>query len=218
MTVDWSQVDSVLLDMDGTLLDLHFDNYFWLQYVPMRYGEKHGISRDEAWQILQPMFDEGRGTLAWYCVDTWTDRLGMDVEQLKHDIADKIAIRPHSIAFLKALGQAGKQRILLTNAHHKALELKIAHTGLDDHLEHFETTHDFDAAKEQAHFWPAFSEKLNLDLSRCLFLDDTLSVLQAAKDAGVGQVVMMRQPDSTQAVRDSEGFPGIVHFDEIMPL
>ena len=28
-TVDWTEVDHVLLDMDGTLLDLAFDNDFW---------------------------------------------------------------------------------------------------------------------------------------------------------------------------------------------
>ena len=27
-------VDLVLLDMDGTLLDLHYDSHFWLDYVP----------------------------------------------------------------------------------------------------------------------------------------------------------------------------------------
>ncbi|MDH3916294.1 MAG: haloacid dehalogenase, partial [Chromatiales bacterium] len=35
---DWSTVDTVLLDMDGTLLDLRFDNYFWQELVPSRYG------------------------------------------------------------------------------------------------------------------------------------------------------------------------------------
>src|SRR5688572_6670841 len=34
--IDWNAVDTVLLDMDGTLLDLHFDNYFWLTHLPKR--------------------------------------------------------------------------------------------------------------------------------------------------------------------------------------
>ena len=25
--INWQQIDTVFLDMDGTLLDLHFDNY-----------------------------------------------------------------------------------------------------------------------------------------------------------------------------------------------
>ena len=27
--IDWTQLDTILLDMDGTLLDLEFDNHFW---------------------------------------------------------------------------------------------------------------------------------------------------------------------------------------------
>ena len=31
---DWSRIDHVLLDLDGTLLDLDFDNHFWQTLVP----------------------------------------------------------------------------------------------------------------------------------------------------------------------------------------
>ena len=29
--IDWQSIDDVLLDMDGTLLDLHYDATFWLK-------------------------------------------------------------------------------------------------------------------------------------------------------------------------------------------
>ncbi|HBT55971.1 MAG TPA: haloacid dehalogenase, partial [Pseudomonas sp.] len=32
--LNWNAIDTVLLDMDGTLLDLHFDNHFWLEHMP----------------------------------------------------------------------------------------------------------------------------------------------------------------------------------------
>ena len=32
--IAWQEVDTVLLDMDGTRLDLAFDNYFWQTLVP----------------------------------------------------------------------------------------------------------------------------------------------------------------------------------------
>ncbi|MCP4043692.1 MAG: haloacid dehalogenase, partial [Gammaproteobacteria bacterium] len=34
--INWNSIHTVLLDMDGTLLDLHFDNQFWLEHVPLR--------------------------------------------------------------------------------------------------------------------------------------------------------------------------------------
>lgn len=44
INIAWQDVDTVLLDMDGTLLDLAFDNYFWQKLVPETYGAKQGIS------------------------------------------------------------------------------------------------------------------------------------------------------------------------------
>ncbi len=35
--IDWDNIDTVLLDMDGTLLDLGFDNWFWQPHVPEQY-------------------------------------------------------------------------------------------------------------------------------------------------------------------------------------
>ena len=39
----WPEIHTVLLDMDGTLLDLRFDNHFWRELVPERYAERHGL-------------------------------------------------------------------------------------------------------------------------------------------------------------------------------
>ena len=52
--LDWNNISTVLLDMDGTLLDLHFDNYFWQHHVPVRYAEKHKLELDDARNFLFP--------------------------------------------------------------------------------------------------------------------------------------------------------------------
>ena len=58
--VDWKAVDTVLLDMDGTLLDLRFDNWFWLTLVPSRYAAAHGISEADAQAVWRPSFKTSR--------------------------------------------------------------------------------------------------------------------------------------------------------------
>ena len=40
----WMRVETVLLDLDGTLLDLAFDNYFWRERVPAAYAAARAIS------------------------------------------------------------------------------------------------------------------------------------------------------------------------------
>ena len=52
MNLDWHTIDTVLLDMDGTLLDLYYDNHFWREHVPMRFAEKQKISLDQAKQLI----------------------------------------------------------------------------------------------------------------------------------------------------------------------
>ncbi|HOP18299.1 MAG TPA: haloacid dehalogenase, partial [Gammaproteobacteria bacterium] len=70
--LDWNDIDTVLLDMDGTLLDLHFDNHFWLEHVPRRYAEARGIGLEESSRELMARYQDIQGTLEWYCVDHWT--------------------------------------------------------------------------------------------------------------------------------------------------
>src|SRR5262245_30706534 len=117
----WSDIDTVLLDMDGTLLDLRFDNYFWLEFVPERYGERHRMSVAAAHELLAPRFAAHYGTLNWYCTDFWSRELGLDIAQLKHDIGDRVRFLDGAQEFLTTARSWGKRLLLVTNAHRDAL-------------------------------------------------------------------------------------------------
>lgn len=88
--IDWSILETVFLDMDGTLLDLHFDNYFWLQHLPLRYAQHHGLSPEDARNTLIPMIMAERGSLNWYCTDYWSNRLNLDITSLKAEVGERI--------------------------------------------------------------------------------------------------------------------------------
>ena len=213
----WSAIDTVLLDMDGTLLDLRFDNYFWLEYLPRRYAEQHGTSMETASTRLKTFSDSLHGSLQWYCLDHWSQELGMDVEAVKLEIRDRVAFRPGAEEFLRFLHGSGKHCVLVTNAHPKALALKCTATGLGKYMHAMYSTHPFGLAKENAGFWPALAYATGLDYHRCLFIDDSLHVLRRASDEGLAQLVQVLQPDMSQAPRERSEFPGIVHFAELMP-
>ncbi len=214
--VNWSRIDTVLLDMDGTLLDLHFDNYFWLEFLPGKYATHHGCDVPSASRFLTELSDSLHGTLDWYCLDYWSDKLQMDVEALKGEIQHLIRVRPGTEEFLRFLAAQGKTALLVTNAHPKALKLKLQASGLGAHLTQHVSSHDLQLAKENAGFWLRLKEEQQLDFERCLFIDDSLNVLRRARAEGLTHVVQILQPDTTLPPRTPSEFPGVLHFSELM--
>lgn len=139
----WRDIDTVLLDMDGTLLDLHYDNHFWMEHLPQRYAELHGVSRAMAQMELQPLFERNAGQLQWYCLDFWSAELKIPVRELKLETAHLIALRPDADTFLAAIKQAGKRVVMITNAHRDSLSLKLERIELAPYFERLISSHDY---------------------------------------------------------------------------
>lgn len=215
--LDWNAIDTVLLDLDGTLLDLHFDTYFWLDHLPLRYAEHFDLPPEEARQKLVERIIQEQGTLNWYCVDYWSTELGVDIAALKREILHKVGFRPHVKDFLQALANSGKRVVIVTNAHHKSLQLKFEKTGIDQLVDRVICSHDFKLPKEQVQFWQRLHEVEPFDPLRTLLIDDNLSVLRSAKAYGIAHLLTVFQPDSQKPRTESEEFSGIDHFDEIHP-
>lgn len=214
----WDEIDTVFLDMDGTLLDLYFDNHFWLTHVPKRYAEKHQLSLRESAARLKSRYQEIEGTLNWYCVDHWSKVLGLDIEQLKKEVSHLISIHPHVVNFLQALKDSGRQVALVTNAHQKSLDLKFERTRLGDYLDRVITAHDLGLPKEEPRFWGALNQVESFDRSRTLLVDDSLPVLQSAKTYGITHLMAVRFPDSTSPEKEVGPFQAISDFRELMPV
>lgn len=215
--IDWSQINTVFLDLDGTLLDLHFDNHFWLEYVPQCYAEKHKLALEDSHKTLDKKYSEVYGSLNWYCVDYWSRELGLDIASLKHSIREKISIRPYVEEFLEALHMHGKRVVLVTNAHPLSFEVKFKETGLGRYFNRIITSHELHHPKEDAEFWLELEKVEEVDKESTLFIDDNFGVLDAASDYGIKYLLAIKQPDSTGPDKEHHHYQLLDSFNDIIP-
>jgi 5'-nucleotidase len=216
--LDWEQIDTVLLDMDGTLLDLRFDNHFWQELIPQAYAVARSMPLSEAIATLTPIFEAHRGKLTWYCTDFWSQQLELDVVALKRSAQSKIAWRAGAIAFLQRTRQLNKKLILATNAHHDTLAVKHSQTGVEQYFDAVVSSHRYGQPKEHQHFWLQLEREHALNPARCLFIDDSLPVLRAAKNHGIAHVIAVAQPDSAHPPRHCDEFPAVIDLQTLLPL
>ena len=216
--LNWQEIDTILFDMDGTLLDLHFDTYYWLTLIPEKLAQKHQISTQQALQIMQQKYASVEGQIQWYCLDYWQRELDLPIVELKQEIKHLIRIRDDVPELLNALKQAGKQLVLLTNAHPDSLSLKIEQTAFDVHLDKLISTHQFGVSKESQQLWQQVEKELGFDKNRTLFVDDSLPVLDAAKQFGIKHLLAVANPDSTQAIRQIKQYNSIEDYRTLLPI
>ena len=214
--IDWKFCDTVLLDMDGTLLDLNFDNHFWKEFVPLKFAEQQNLSVLEAKQQLQPRFKSMEGKLEWYCLDYWSEALQLDIAGLKAEISELIIVLPHVTEFLTKIQQTSKKVLLVTNAHRDSLDLKMEKTCLQVFFDDIISSHDLGFAKEHSEFWALLEQRHTSVKSSTLLVDDSLPVLNAARQFGIGHLLAVSKPDTQQAKRTISDYAAIEDFRELM--
>ncbi|OGR00244.1 MAG: haloacid dehalogenase [Deltaproteobacteria bacterium RIFOXYD12_FULL_50_9] len=214
--VDWQAFDTVLLDMDGTLLDRHFDDYFWEQYLPEQYAAKNGLVLAESRQQLLGLYKKREGTLEWTDLDFWSEKLGLDIPELKIQIDHLIAVHPFVIDFLRYIKKNGKDLHLVTNAHSKTLDIKMRKTAIGGYFDRIICSAEVGLAKEAPEFWQRLEDLLKFNPARTLLADDTEKVLNAAADYGLAGLVFVAKPSSQRPIVLSAQYPSIVYFKELM--
>ncbi len=196
--LDWRQYETILLDMDGTVLDLAFDNYFWRELVPRCLARSRHMSQDKVRAELFEHYASKQGSLDWYCLDYWTRQLDLDIRALKNASSQRIRFLPGARKFLTAIIGMRKRLVLVTNAHADTLAVKKGVAGLERYFDLFISSHEFGRAKEQAEFWPLLQSRIEFDLATTLLVDDSLPVLDAAAEFGLRNIVAVTRPDSRQ--------------------
>ncbi len=214
--LDWSKISTVLLDMDGTILDLHFDNHFWLHHLPQRYSESMDISLEQAKNNLHKHYETVVGTIDWYCLDYWAIQTKLSITELKREIQHLIQLRADAHDFLVALKDSGREIILVTNAHPDSLSLKIERTQLDKYFDKLYSTHQFGVTKESQLLWQKLQAAQPFEPSSTLFVDDSINILDSAKKFGIKHLLAVANPDSQQQTRTIEAYPAIADFSVLI--
>jgi HAD superfamily hydrolase (TIGR01509 family) len=210
--LNWSKISTVLLDMDGTILDLHFDNHFWLHHLPLRYSESANISLEQAKENLASHYEKVAGTIDWYCLDYWAEQTKLPIQALKREVQHLISLRSDAHDFMLALRESGREIIMVTNAHPDSLSLKIELTQLDQYFDVLYSTHEFGVTKESQLLWERLQEKQGFILENTLFVDDSINILESAERYGFEHLLAVENPDSQQATRTINNFTSTSDF------
>lgn len=213
--LDWSKIETVLLDMDGTILDLHFDSFFWLEHLPLRYSQATGVSVEQAKQKLTSHYQDVTGTISWYCLDYWAEQTKMPIRELKKEVQHLIKLRADADEFLNALRDTGREIILVTNAHPDSLSLKIERTKLDTYFDVLYSTHEFGVTKESQLLWQRLQAKQPFVLENTLFVDDSLPILKSAQRFGIKHLLAVANPDSKKASNVITDFSSVTDFSTL---
>jgi putative hydrolase of the HAD superfamily len=212
----WEGVDTVMLDMDGTLLDKHFDDYFWEVYLPEHYSLLHDISVEEAQKELLSRYQRVEDSLQWADLDYWSHELHLDLPALKQQIDHLISLHPYVIDFLKFCKKIKKQVYLVTNAHPRTLAIKLQKSMIAPWFDRLICAEEVGFAKEEQAFWQALENLLTFDRRRSLFVDDTEKVLQTAEQHGIRYLVHIARPNSRRPSRSSQNYLSIHSFKDLL--
>jgi len=216
VAIVWDQIDDVLLDMDGTLLDRHFDNFFFEEELPRRYAVLQGLPFEESRERLMAMYRSVEGELAWTDLHYWTDRVGIDVVAMHKELNHMIGFLPGAEKFLRQLRQLGKRVTVITNAHQTGVAVKAAKTGLDQHVDRIVDAFEVGYLKMRPEYWPSCQQLVGFEPRRSLYVDDDESCLDAAKRFGIVEIIHSAKSSSQLPPAFSTSFASVEELSLLM--
>ena len=189
-------IECLLIDMDGVLLDNTYDNNFWQNQIPNVLAEKKNITFDDAKRLAIQIFNFKKNTKDWYDVDYWSNMLDIDIEAQKKSEASlsKIKLYDNVIYTLSEL-KKDMRLILITNAHRKTLNIKLGKFNIEPYFHEMVCAHELYYVKEELQLWHMLRSRYRLDFNKTVLVEDTLNNINVALSAGVSSAVYVGDED-----------------------
>ncbi|MBE2898754.1 GMP/IMP nucleotidase [Pasteurellaceae bacterium 20609_3] len=214
--LNWAAIDTVIFDLDGTLIDLALDYEFWKTIVPQAYSATHAVADAAAEQLLSAHYARIEHSMQWYDVDYWADTLQLPIREMLHTHVQNIKVRSNTQKLLTALKRAGKQLMLLTDSHPYSLQEKLAQCDLAPFFDIMVSSHEFQHPKMTDALWRELIATYGIIPDRTLLIDDMQPVLDCARANGIGHTLAIRTPNSLAGEKHFDGHESISDFAQLL--
>jgi putative hydrolase of the HAD superfamily len=197
----FKDIECLLIDMDGVILDNAYDNDFWQNQIPEVIADSKGIAFDDAKRLAIQIFNYKKNTKDWYDVDYWSNMLNIDIEAQKRSEKSfsRISLYDGVIDTLSVLKNKTKT-ILITNAHRKTLNIKLEKYNLTPYFDEMVCAHELHYVKEDIQLWYMLRSKYRLDYEKTLLVEDTINNINVGLSAGISGAIYVG--DETFTVSD----------------
>ena len=197
----FKDIECLLIDMDGVILDNAYDNDFWQNQIPEVIADSKGIAFDDAKRLAIQIFNYKKNTKDWYDVDYWSNMLSIDIEAQKRSEKSfsRISLYDGVIDTLSVLKNKTKM-ILITNAHRKTLNIKLEKYNLTPYFDEMVCAHELNYVKEDIQLWYMLRSKYRLDYEKTLLVEDTINNINVGLSAGISGAIYVG--DETFTVSD----------------
>lgn len=210
----------IMFDMDGTLLDLAFDDFIWNECLPERHAKIHQLPLSESKEKLYQFYQLHRHTLVWYSSTYWTKTVGVDVLKLQQEFQSKIQARSGCIELLQQLKEQGYMCWLVTNADRASLRLKLDNIAIEHFFDVIISSEQVGYAKEDINFWQELQKLHPFNLDETIFIDDTAPVLKTAEKFGIQHLFTISQPSSLKDIKQHQDleFKALDRLTELLSI
>ena len=211
--IEWDEIDTVFLDVDGALIDLNFEFFLWHELVPQRYAQKHDVSIKVAKnRLFEAHVAKG---LDLYSLPYWSNFTGLDMKALHYEIKHLLKYRPGVQTFLKTMKSVSARVAITTNAHSQSFLFKDENLALSNRVDAWYSSEHIGAPKEDGDFWSRLAKIEPFDPTRTVLIDDTLEVLDCARDFGIAHLITTTQPNLAQPARTTLHYPAIDNYMDL---